>query len=58
MRLDFKKSNYALKRELKNMQPYDIAEMFYDLDEDEQIRVMQLIGVKQTSKVFSRLPKY
>ena len=33
MRLDFKKSNYALKRELKNMQPYDIAEMFYDLDE-------------------------
>jgi hypothetical protein len=34
MRLDFKKSNYALKRELKNMQPYDIAEMFYDLVED------------------------
>lgn len=58
MRLDFKKSNYALKKELKNMQPYDIAEMFYDLDEDEQIRVMQLIGVKQTSKVFSRLPQY
>ncbi len=57
-RLDFKKSNYALKKELKNMQPYDIAEMFYEMEEDEQLRVMQLIGVKQTSKVFSRLSEY
>lgn len=40
------------------MQPYDIAEVFYDLDEDEQTRIMQLIGVKQTSKVFSRLTNY
>ena len=58
MKIDFKKSNYALKRELNNMQPYDIAEIFVDLEKDEQIRVMNLIGVKKTAIVFSRLSEY
>ena len=58
MKIDFKKSNYALKRDLNNLQPYDIAEMFSDLETDEQLRVMQLIGVKKTSIVFSRLSEY
>lgn len=58
MKIDFKKSNYALKRELNHIQPYDIAEIFPGLEPDEQIRVMQLIGVKKTAVVFSRLSEY
>ena len=58
MKIDFKKSNYALKRELNHIQPYDIAEIFPELEPDEQIRVMQLIGVKKTAVVFSRLSEY
>lgn len=58
MKLDLTKTNYSLKRDLKNLQPYDIAELLYDLDVSDQIRIMTLIGVKTTSKVFSRLTKH
>ena len=58
IKIDFSRSNYSLKRDLKAVQAYDIAEIFYDLDEKEQIRVLDLIGVKKTSEVFSRLSEY
>jgi len=58
MNLDFKKSNYALKRELNKMQAYDISEVFYELEKDEQTRVLDLIGVKKSAEVFSRLSEY
>lgn len=58
MKLDFTKSNYALRRELHHMQPYDIAEIITELELEEQQRVMHLIGVKKTAQVFSRLTIY
>ena len=58
MNLDFKKSNYALKKELKSMQAYDIAEVFSERDSKEQLRVFNLIGVRRSSEVFSRLSKH
>ncbi|MGI6713609.1 MAG: magnesium transporter [Bacilli bacterium] len=55
--LDFSKSNYSLKRELKNLPPYDIAALFPELEVEEWLRIFQLIGVKKSSIVFSRLSK-
>ncbi len=56
--LDFKKTNYILKKELNLMQPYDIAEFFPDLEALEQQRVFELIGIKKMAQVFSRLTEY
>lgn len=53
--LDFNKSNYSLRRELKNMAPYDIAALFPELEVEEWLRIFQLIGVKKSAIVFSRL---
>ncbi|MGI6787162.1 MAG: magnesium transporter [Acholeplasmataceae bacterium] len=58
IKLDFKKSNYALRRELNKLQAYDIAEIYYDLELEEQTRILDLIGVKKSSEVFSRLTEY
>lgn len=58
MKLDFKKTNYALKKDLNALQPYDIAELFSDLEKEEQTRVIQLIGIKKMAQVFSRLSEY
>ncbi len=58
MKLDFTKTNHVLKKELNAMQPYDIAEFFFTLEEDEQRRILTLIGAKKMAIVFSRLTKY
>ena len=58
MRLDFKKSNYLLRKELNLMQPYDIAELLSELEKAEQQRVVQLVGIKKMAQVFSRLTEY
>ncbi|MGI6782363.1 MAG: magnesium transporter [Acholeplasmataceae bacterium] len=58
IKLDFKKSNLQLKRELNKIQAYDIAELFYDLEESEQTRVLDLLDAKKSSEVFSRLSEY
>ena len=58
MKLDFTKTNHLLKKELNAMQPYDIADLLVDLEEEEQERVATLIGAKKMAIVFSRLSKY
>lgn len=40
------------------MQPYDIADLLIDLEEEEQQRVATLVGGKKMAVVFSRLSKY
>ena len=58
IKLDFKKSNNQLKKELTKLQAYDIAEIFCDLDEKEQTLVLDLLGHKKSAEVFSRLSEY
>ena len=47
-----------LQKDLKNIQAYDIAEIFHDLEVIHQKRVIDLISDKKASEVFSRLTEY
>jgi magnesium transporter len=52
--LDLKLPNAKLKIELQKLHPSDIATLFVDY-EDEQLRIMQLLGVKRFADVFYEL---
>jgi magnesium transporter len=58
IKLDFRKNDNLLEKELKNIQAYDIAEVFHDLEVTEQKRIIDLISDKKASEVFSRLTEY
>ncbi|MGI6359763.1 MAG: magnesium transporter [Acholeplasmatales bacterium] len=58
IKLDFRQNDNLLQKELKNIQAYDIAEIFHDLEVTEQKRVIDLISDKKASEVFSRLTEY
>ncbi len=58
IKLNFKLSNAQLKKELNKMQAYDIADIFYDLEEKDQFRILDLLESKKSSEVFSRLSEY
>lgn len=57
MKLDFTKPN-VLKKELLALEPYDIAEEFINLSDEEQLKVFYLLGAHKSAKVFSRLSSY
>lgn len=58
IKLDFRQNDNLLQKELKNIQAYDIAEIFHDLEVTHQKRVIDLISDKKASEVFSRLTEY
>ena len=56
MILDLKKSNYALKKELVNVQPFDIAVDFDTYSLKDKRKIASLIGQNKMVKVFIELP--
>ena len=46
IKLDFRKNDNLLEKELKNIQAYDIAEVFHDLEVTGTKRIIDLISDK------------
>ena len=56
MILDLTKSNYALKKELSKIQPFDIATDFHSYPLKEQKKIASLVGKNKMVKIFIELP--
>jgi magnesium transporter len=54
-RINFKSNDETLKKQLKKLYPFDIAELFPKFDEDDKVRLLHLLDIKRIAEFFVEL---
>jgi len=55
MRINFKHSDESLKKQLKKIHPFDLAELYPFLSEDDKLRMLHLIDTSKRADMFVEL---